>query len=132
MELKFNNTSWQEKKNDHNLIVKYSPDRFGWSIDLIVAIDDKILLHLDIKNKQDLMTFWKLMHIAGVMMSKGKIEDLDRIYFIADLNDIGVSFPPDSELANNAKADQFAQQMQKYGRDLWELLGKSNLMFLLS
>lgn len=131
MEFKFNNTIWEEIKDGHQLIVS-ADCGLGLSIRLMVALDDKILLQLNIKNKEDLITFWELMHIAGVMESKGKvIENVDRICFVSGLKKIGELFQPDSELANNTKADQYARQMQKYGRDLWELLGKSNLMFLL-
>ena len=67
------------------------------------------------------------------MESKGKIiEEVDRIDFVTGLKKIGVLLNPDNELANNAKVDQYARQLQKYGRDLWNLLGESNLMFLLS
>lgn len=129
----FDITSWQAIKDNHQLAVSADSGIVGWSIRLIVAEDEKILLQLYIKSKQDLITFWKLMHIAGVMMSKGKkIQEIDRSYFISGLKEIGVQLSPDSEVENNAKADQYAVQMQKFGKDLWELLGKSNLMLLLS
>lgn len=133
MELKFNNTSWEKTKDDHHIIVWSDSGLTGWSICFVVILGDKILLQLYIRNKEHLKYFWKLMHIAGVMMSKGEeITSVDRSEFISTLGGFGIKFPPDNETANNEKADQYARQIQKYGRDLWELLGESNLMFLLS
>lgn len=133
MKHKFENTTWQQIKDNHQVIVSSASGIVGWSISLMVAIDENILLQLNIKKKEDLITFWELMHIVGVMESKGKIiEEVDRIDFVTGLKKIGVLLNPDNELANNAKVDQYARQLQKYGRDLWNLLGESNLMFLLS
>lgn len=131
MKLTFDTTTWQKTKNDHHLMVMFIAGQFGWTIDCIVAKEDEVLLKLHLKTKENIISLLNLIHVAGVMMSKDKnaISDIDRNVFASEIMKLN------SGLQQSLRQDEFvdisANRIHLYGRDLWELLGQSNLLHIL-
>ena len=133
MKLNFDTTTWQKKHKNRTLFITYSVMRMGNSILLSMYNKDNPTLRLRIKTKEDLKHYLHLLHIAGVMYGarNGEIQECDRLEFTSII--IKISDMKNTALKKDSKLiDTYAHEVFIYGRYLWELLWKSNLMFLLS
>ena len=131
MELAFDNTTWKKIKHNNEIMVIYNYADFTYSISMRIYEGDILKLFIIIKDKNSIRSFLNLLHITGVMYSNGHtISDIDRVSFYNEFNTINGN-RKEQIWDNSALIDTYASQLYNHGRDLWDLLGQSNLMSLL-